>query len=67
MIAGLPAPLADGGDPAAGYLATLGGLEPAEQAEALLAAITGDAGVPPAVAGVAGDQARAGPRADRGG
>ncbi|TVZ03232.1 serine/threonine protein kinase [Trebonia kvetii] len=51
VIAGLPAPLADGGDPAAGYLALLGGLEPAQQAEKLLAAITGDAGVDPAVAG----------------
>ncbi len=29
MIAGLPAPLADGADPAAGYLATLAGLPPA--------------------------------------
>ena len=28
MIAGLPAPQADGADPAAGYLATLGGLDP---------------------------------------
>ena len=51
VIAGLPAPLADGGDPAARYLAMLGGLEPAEQAEALLGAITGDAGVDPAIAG----------------
>jgi serine/threonine-protein kinase PknG len=51
IIAGLPAPLADGTDPAAGYLATLGGLEPAQQAQALLGAVTGDAGVAPAVAG----------------
>ena len=51
VTAGLPAPLADGTDPAAGYLATLGGLEPAQQAQALLGAVTGDAGVPPAVAG----------------
>ncbi|HEY0937686.1 MAG TPA: tetratricopeptide repeat protein [Trebonia sp.] len=51
VIAGLPAPLADGTDPAAGYLATLGGLEPAQQAQALLGAVTGDAGVPPEVAG----------------
>ncbi|HLH84081.1 MAG TPA: tetratricopeptide repeat protein [Trebonia sp.] len=50
VIAGLPVPLADGTDPAAGYLATLGGLEPAQQAAALRAAVCGDAGVPPAVA-----------------
>ncbi len=50
VVAGLPAPLADGTDPAAGYLATLGGLEPAAQAQALLGAVTGDAGVPPGVA-----------------
>jgi serine/threonine-protein kinase PknG len=51
IIAGLPAPLVDGSDPAAGYLATLGGLEPAAAADALLGAVTGDAGVPAAVAG----------------
>jgi serine/threonine-protein kinase PknG len=51
VIAGLPAPLADGGDPAAGYLATLGGLPPANQVAALMGAIAGDAGVPPTVAG----------------
>ena len=50
VIAGLPAPLADGADPAAGYLATLAGLEPAQQAQTLLGAVTGDAGVPPGVA-----------------
>jgi serine/threonine-protein kinase PknG len=50
VIAGLPAPLADGTDPAAGYLATLGGLDPAQQAQSLLGAVTGDPGVPPAVA-----------------
>jgi serine/threonine-protein kinase PknG len=50
VIAGLPAPLADGTDPAAGYLATLAGLETAPQAQALLGAVTGDAGVPPGVA-----------------
>jgi serine/threonine-protein kinase PknG len=50
IIGGLPAPLADGTDPAAGYLATLGGLEPRQQADALLGAVTGDTGVPPAVA-----------------
>jgi serine/threonine-protein kinase PknG len=50
VIAGLPAPLADGTDPAAGYLATLAGLDAAHQAQALLGAVTGDAGVPPGVA-----------------
>ncbi len=65
VIAGLPAPLADGTDPAAGYLATLAGLEPAQQAQALLGAVTGDAGVPPGVAESAGDPAGAGPRAHR--
>jgi serine/threonine-protein kinase PknG len=50
VIAGLPGPLADGTDPAAGYLATLAGLETAQQAQALLGAVTGDAGVPPGVA-----------------
>ena len=39
VIAGLPVPLADGTDPAAGYLATLGTLPPAQQAAALLAAV----------------------------
>jgi serine/threonine-protein kinase PknG len=53
VIAGLPAPLADGTDPAAGYLATLAGLDAAHQAQALLGAVTGDAGVPPGVAGSA--------------
>jgi serine/threonine-protein kinase PknG len=50
VIAGLPAPLADGTDPAAGYLATLAGLQPEQQAAALLAAVAGGGGVPPAVA-----------------
>jgi serine/threonine-protein kinase PknG len=53
VIAGLPAPLADGTDPAAGYLATLAGLDAAHQAQALLGAVAGDAGVPPGVAGSA--------------
>jgi serine/threonine-protein kinase PknG len=50
VIAGLPVPLPDGADPAAGYLATLGGLEPEQQAAALLAAVAGEQNVPPAVA-----------------
>jgi serine/threonine-protein kinase PknG len=53
-IAGLPAPLADGADPAAGYLATLGTLTPDQQAAALLTAVANggaaSGGVPPAVA-----------------
>ena len=51
VIAGLPAPLIDGSDPAVGYLATLAGLAPAAQAQALGGAVAGDAGVPPEVAG----------------
>ena len=51
-IAGLPAPLADGTDPAAGYLATLGTLPPEQQAAALLAAVAGG--------GVAGGRAAGG-------
>jgi serine/threonine-protein kinase PknG len=66
VIAGLPAPLADGTDAAAGYLATLGGLEPAQQAQALLGAVTGAAGVPPGGGRVAGNPAGARPRAHRG-
>jgi serine/threonine-protein kinase PknG len=50
VIAGLPAPLADGTDPAAGYLAPLAGLEAGQQAQTLLGVVTGDAGVPPGVA-----------------
>ena len=50
VVAGLPAPLADGGDPAAGYLALLAGMESDAQAQALLGAVTGDAGVAPGVA-----------------
>ena len=49
MIAALPVPLADGTDPAAGYLATLAGLAPEQQVVTLLAAVTGDGGVPPEV------------------
>ncbi len=51
VIAGLPAPLIDGSDPAVGYLATLAGLAPAAQAQKLGGAVAGDAGVPPEVAG----------------
>jgi serine/threonine-protein kinase PknG len=50
MMAGLPAPLTDGTDPAAGYLASLAGLPPAQQAAALDAAVAGGGGVPKEVA-----------------
>ena len=51
VIAGLPVPLAESADPAAGYLATLAGLPPEQQAAALLAAVAGDGGIPEAVTG----------------
>ena len=66
VIAGLPAPLADGTDPAAGYLATLGGLEPEHQVSSLVAAIAGDGGAPAGGGRVAGDPPGAGPRPDHG-
>jgi serine/threonine-protein kinase PknG len=50
VIAGLPVPLVDGSDPAAGYLATHASLEPADQVQRLLGAVTGDAGLQPRVA-----------------
>jgi serine/threonine-protein kinase PknG len=50
VVAALPVPQVDGADPAAGYLATLAALEPKERAASLLAAVTGDAGVPKDVA-----------------
>jgi len=46
VIAGLPVPLAESADPAAGYLATLAGLPPEQQAAALLAAVAGQGGIP---------------------
>ncbi len=49
VIAGLPVPLTESADPAAGYLATLAGLPPEQQAAALLAAVAGEGGIPPAV------------------
>jgi serine/threonine-protein kinase PknG len=49
VIAGLPVPLAESADPAAGYLATLAGLPPERQAAALLAAVAGEGGIPLAV------------------
>jgi serine/threonine-protein kinase PknG len=47
MVAGLPVPLVDGTDPAAGYLATLGALSPEQLADSLEAAIA----APPGSAG----------------
>jgi serine/threonine-protein kinase PknG len=49
VVAGLPAPLTESAE-AALYLATLAGLAPAAQAQKLLGAVTGDAGVPQGVA-----------------
>jgi serine/threonine-protein kinase PknG len=49
VVAGLPAPLTESAE-AAGYLATLAGLSPAAQAQALLSAVSGGAGVPQGVA-----------------
>ncbi len=50
IISGLPVPNVDRGDPAAGYLATLGSLEPAQLTAVLSAAVAGEQGVPPGVA-----------------
>jgi serine/threonine-protein kinase PknG len=50
IVAGLPVPQVDTADPAAGYLATLSTLDPAQRTGALVAAVTGAAGVPPEVA-----------------
>jgi serine/threonine-protein kinase PknG len=50
IAAGLPVPQVDPGDPAAGYLATLGTLEPAQLAAVLSAAVAGEQGIPAAVA-----------------
>ena len=51
IIAGLPVPHVDREDPAAGYLATLGTLDPAQLVNVLSAAVAGQQGTPPAVAG----------------
>jgi serine/threonine-protein kinase PknG len=53
IIAGLPMPLVDRADPAAGYLATFAGLDPAARNEALSRAIDGQGGVPAQVSGSA--------------
>ncbi|MGH3176255.1 MAG: tetratricopeptide repeat protein, partial [Streptosporangiaceae bacterium] len=50
IIAGMPMPQVDRADPAAGYLATFAGLDSAQRAAALSAAVSGDAAVPAEVA-----------------
>ena len=51
VIAGLPVPAVDTGDPAAGYLATLSALDAAQRLSALAVAVAGERpGVPQAVA-----------------
>jgi serine/threonine-protein kinase PknG len=50
IAAGLPVPQVDLTDPAAGYLATLGTLDPVQLTAALSAAARGEPGTPPAVA-----------------
>ncbi len=50
IIAGLPVPQVDAADPAAGFLATLSTLEPAQRTQALAAAVAGEQGTPQAVA-----------------
>jgi serine/threonine-protein kinase PknG len=51
ILAGLPMPLVDRADPAAGYLATFAGLEPGARNEALSRALDGQGGVPAQVSG----------------
>jgi len=46
VVAGLPLPLVDQADPAAGYLATFAGLAPDQRVAALNQAVTGDPAVP---------------------
>jgi len=50
IAAGLPVPQVNIADAAAGYLATLGTLDPGQLTAALSAAVRGEAGTPPAVA-----------------
>jgi serine/threonine-protein kinase PknG len=50
ILAGLPAPLADSDDPAAGYLATLSALDAPAQAAELVAAVAAGPKAPPGVA-----------------
>src|SRR6185437_11793327 len=46
VVAGLPLPLVDRADPAAGYLATFAGLGPDQRIAALTLAASGDPSVP---------------------
>ncbi len=46
IVAGLPLPLVDRADPAAGYLATFAGLAPDQRVAALTQAVAGDPAVP---------------------
>jgi serine/threonine-protein kinase PknG len=50
IVAGLPVPVVDGADPAAGYLATLSALDPVRQAAELAAVASGAPGTPSGVA-----------------
>jgi serine/threonine-protein kinase PknG len=50
IVSGLPVPVVDSGDPAAGFLATLSTLEPAHLISALTAAMYAGQGAPPGVA-----------------
>jgi serine/threonine-protein kinase PknG len=50
IAAGLPVPQVDPADPAAGYLAALGTVEPSQLASVLAAAVAGEQGTPAAVA-----------------
>jgi len=50
IVAGMPMPQVDRADPAAGYLATLAGLDSAQRAATLIGAGSGDAAVPAEVA-----------------
>ncbi|HEY2578512.1 MAG TPA: tetratricopeptide repeat protein, partial [Streptosporangiaceae bacterium] len=49
MAAGLPVPVVDSDDPAAGFLATLSTLDPGQRIRTLASAVAGQQGVPPAV------------------
>src|SRR6202043_3769546 len=46
VVAGLPLPQVDRSDPAAGYLATFAGLNPAQRIVALTQAVEGDSTIP---------------------
>jgi len=50
IVAGLPVPVVDSADPAAGFLATLSTLEQGQRIAALTAAVRGEHGTPPTVA-----------------